>query len=163
MKYALISVVLNIVLGVTLVWSVGFYGIAAATTAAAWLNLGQMAFALARRKDYRPSAAAWSRLARIFLASLVLGGLLALAAHFRPQIEAPFAGFHIGRKLVGAKEVAICLTVMVGGLLYPVLLLAFGGLTPADLRSALRRPAKASLTAEIEEDLGKTPAGPDLL
>jgi putative peptidoglycan lipid II flippase len=163
MRYALISVAVNIVLGVTLVQTVGFQGIAAATAVASWLNLIQMAAALGRRGDYLPGREAWSRLIRTFLAALALGALLALAAHFRPQIEAPFAGFHV-RHLVGAKEIAILLTVTVGALLYPLFLLGFGGLKLSEVRSALRRQPKGpSLTEEAEADIGKTPGGPDLL
>jgi putative peptidoglycan lipid II flippase len=162
MRYAIISAVVNIVLGITLVRVLGFYGIAIATAVASWLNLVQMAAALARRRDYWPSAATWSRLIRIVLASLVLAGVLALADHYRPMIEAPFAGFQIGKKLLGAKEIAVSLTVGLGGLLYPVLLLAFGGLTLSEIKAAMRRPSK-TLDEEVEEDLGKTPAGPDVL
>ena len=164
MRFALISVAVNIVIGVTLVRLIGFQGIAAATAVAAWLTVGQMGFALARRGHYRPSAAAWSRVVRVALASLALGLFLALAAHFRPQLEAPFAGFHLGHRLVGAKEVAILLTVMVGGALYPPLLFAFGGLKWSEVKAAFRRrPKQLSLEAEIEQDLGETPAGPDIL
>ena len=166
MKFGLISVAVNVVVGVGLVFSVGFQGIAAATAIAAWLNVGQMAFTLGRRGDYRPSPRAWARLTRIALASLALGAFLALAAHFRPQIESVFSGFHLGRRLVGPKEAAILVTVLAGAFLYPPLLVAFGGVTPSEVKSALRRQPAAkgtSLDDEIEEDLGKTPAGPDLL
>ena len=164
MRFALISVAVNIALGVTLVHFYGFQGIAAATAVAAWLTVVQMALALARRGDYQPSAAAWSRVARIALASLVLGGVLALAAHFRTALEAPFAHFHLGHKLVGAKEVAILLTCMVGGALYPPLLFAFGGLKLSEVKAAFRRrPKGPSLDEELQQDLGETPAGPDLL
>jgi putative peptidoglycan lipid II flippase len=164
MRFALISVAVNIVVGVTLVYLIGFQGIAAATAIAAWLKVGQMAFVLGRRGDYRPSARAWSRVLRILAASLALAGLLALAQHFRPQIQGLFSGFHLGRHLVGAKEVAILLTVVLAGLLYPALLIAFGGLKLAEIKAAMRRQPKGpSLEEEIEEDLGKTPAGPGLL
>ena len=115
MIFALVSVAVNIVAGVALVYSVGFWGIAAATAFAAWVNVGQMAFALARRGHYRPSAKAWSRLIRIALASAALGILLAIAQHFRPQVQSAFSGFHLGHHLVGAKELAIVLTCGVGG------------------------------------------------
>jgi putative peptidoglycan lipid II flippase len=164
MAFALVSVAANIVLGITLVFTLGFVGIAIATVVASWLNVGQMAFTLARRGHYRPSAKAWSRLLRIALASLVLGAVLALADHFRPQIESVFSTFHLGRRLVGAKEIAILLTVLVGAGLYPPLLVAFGGVTPSEVKAALRRqPKQPTLDEEVEEDLGKTPAGPDLL
>ena len=164
MIFALVSVAVNIVAGVALVYEVGFWGIAAATAFSAWVNVGQMAFALARRGHYRPSANAWSRLVRIALASATLGIMLAIAQHFRPQIQAAFSGFHLGRHLVGAKELAIVLTCGVGGALYPPLLFAFGGLRLSEVKAALRRrPKGKSLDEELEEDLGKTPAGPDLL
>ena len=164
MKFALVSVAVNIVIGVTLVRIVGFQGIAAATAIAAWLNVGQMAWALGRKGHYQPSARAWSRVVRITLASLVLAGLLAVAQHFRPQIEAVFSGVHIGRRIVGAKEIAVLATVLIGALAYPPLLLAFGGLKMSEIKAALRRQPKGpSLDEELEEDLGKTPAGPDLL
>ncbi len=164
MRFAMISVAVNIVLGITLVRTIGFQGIAAATAVAAWLNLIQMALALARRGFYRPSPQAWSRLTRMLLAALVLAALLALAAHFRAQIQAPFASFHLGRRLIGAKEVAILLTVSVAALLYPPLLMGFGGLKLSEIKAALRRqPKEPTLDQEVEQDLGKTPAGPDLL
>lgn len=164
MTFALISVAVNIVAGVSLVYAFGFQGIAAATAIAAWLKVGQMAFVLGRRGHYLPSGRAWSRIVRILLASLVLAGLLALAQHERPQMESLFSGFHIGHRLVGPKEVAILLTVVLGGLLYPVLLVASGGLKPSEIRNAFRRQPKGpSLEEELEEDLGETPAGPDLL
>jgi putative peptidoglycan lipid II flippase len=164
MIFALISVAVNIVVGVSLVWTVGFWGIAAATAVSAWLNVGQMAFTLARRGHYRPGAKAWSRLVRIALASLALGACLAAIQHFRPQMQAVFSGFHLGRHLVGAKELAIVLTCLVGAGLYPPLLFAFGGLKLSELKAAMRRtPRTPTLEQEVEQDLGKTPAGPDLL
>ena len=164
MIFALVSVAVNIVAGVALVYSVGFWGIAAATAFAAWVNVGQMAFALARRGHYRPSAMAWSRLIRILLASVALGLVLAAIQAFRPQLQAVFSSFHLGHHLVGAKEVAIVLTCMVGAALYPPLLFAFGGLRLSEVKAALRRQGKTpTLDEELEEDLGKTPAGPDLL
>ena len=164
MIFALISVAVNIGVGVSLVYWVGFWGIAAATAISAWLNVGQMAFTLARRGHYRPSPKAWSRLVRILLASAALGIALGVIQLFRPQMQSAFSGFHLGHHLVGAKELAIVLTCLVGGALYPPLLFAFGGLRLGEVKAALRRQPRApSLDQELEEDLGKTPVGPDLL
>ena len=103
MRFGLISVVVNIVLGLALFQVVGVKGIAAATSAAAWINVAQMALLLARRGDYSPTKAAWSRIARIVAASAAFGGLLAFASHERAWLEAPLQGFHlIG---LGAKEI----------------------------------------------------------
>lgn len=146
MRFALISVAVNIVGGLLLFQVVGFQGIAAATAVAAWINVGQMVFTLARRGDYQISAAAWSRVLRVTAASVALGLLLGAASHWRPMLEAPLAAFHIAHAL-GAKEIAVLGACMAGALVYPLILLAFGGVSVTDLKTALRRkgPAAADL------------------
>jgi len=137
MRFALISVALNIVLGITLFRLVGFAGIAAATSIAAWVNVGQMVFTLRRRGEYSPSSRAWGKLARVLAASLVLGGLLAMATYFRPQIEAPLAGVNLLG--FGAKEISVISLAALSVALYPFLLFATGGVTLAEAKAALRR------------------------
>ncbi|HEX5776424.1 MAG TPA: murein biosynthesis integral membrane protein MurJ [Caulobacteraceae bacterium] len=129
MRFALISVVVNIVLGVTLFYIIGFEGIAAATSIATWIVIFQMVAALSRRGLYRPSKAAWGRIVRVFAASVALGLVLFAAELYRPAIV----------ELVGYKEVAIVLVSAIGGLLYPVLLFASGGVTIAEVRALVRR------------------------
>ncbi len=112
---------------------------------------------------YRQSAQTWSRLVRIGLANAALALLLVAAAHFRDVIQAPFAGVRLGHAF-GAKEIAIMLVVVAAAAIYPPLLFASGGLKWAEVKAALRRQPKGpTLDEEIEQDLGKTPAGPDLL
>jgi putative peptidoglycan lipid II flippase len=148
MVFSLVSVVVNIALGVALFHAIGFTGLAAATSIATWITVAQMAFTLHRRKAYAPSAAAWSRIARIVAASLAMGALLALAAHFRTVLEAPLAGVSlIG---LGAKEVTVLAVCLVGAGVYAGLLLLFGGMSPADVRAALRRPAGQAPTPEAD-------------
>ncbi|HEY3798211.1 MAG TPA: murein biosynthesis integral membrane protein MurJ [Caulobacteraceae bacterium] len=139
MQYGLISVAVNVALGITLFQLVGVAGIAAATSAAWWLNVVMMATTLARRGVYSPSAAAWSHLARVLAASVALGLMLAGAAHWRPLIEAPLHGLHLGP--LHAKELAIVGVSMAAVAVYPALLFASGGLSLAELRAALRRRA----------------------
>jgi putative peptidoglycan lipid II flippase len=156
MRFALISVVINIVLGVALFRTIGFQGIAMATSIAAWINVLQMLWTLRQRGTYRPSAKTWSRLARIGLSNLVFGALLFACAYFRPQIEGVFSGFRLAH-VAGPKELAILVTCVVAALSYPPLLFAFGGVKLSELKAALRRKP-----ASIEEEIGKTPAGPGL-
>ena len=137
MRFALISVVVNIVLGVILFKIVGVWGIAAATSVATWVNVGQMVTSLARRGVYTPTPQTWSRLARLAVASGALGLLLALASHFRALIEAPVGGIHLGP--LHAKELVILGLMALAGAAYPVLLFASGGLTLTEARVALRR------------------------
>jgi len=139
MQIALVSVAINVVLGVTLFHYFGVAGIAAATSGAWWINVVMMAVTLARRGIYAPSPAAWSRLARVLAASVALGLLLAAASHWRPLIEAPIGAHHLGP--LHAKEIAVAGVAILAALVYPVLLFASGGLTLAELRGALRRRA----------------------
>ncbi len=137
MRIALASVGVNIVLSVALFDLWGVVGIAAATSAAAWLNVALMAVTLARRGVYAPSPAAWSRLVRVLAASVSLGLLLAAASHWRPLIEAPLRDVRFGP--LHAKELAILGVSAAAAAVYPALLFASGGLTLAELRMALRR------------------------
>jgi putative peptidoglycan lipid II flippase len=139
MRFALISVAVNIVFGIVLFRMVGVKGIAAATAIASWLNVGQMAFTLWRKGHYGPSGQTWSRVIRILLASLGMGLILAAASHWRPLIEAPLEALGLRGRVIGAKEVALVLTVLVGGGLYFPLLFLFGGVKPSELKAALRR------------------------
>lgn len=129
MRFALLSVAVNIVLGVILFQIIGVAGIAAATAVAAWVNVTQMIVTLAKRGDYRPSAKAWGKLIRVLLASIGLAAALAAANHFRPALQAA----------VGGKEIAVLVVCLMGALIYPALLLALGGVTLAEVRSLVRR------------------------
>ena len=137
MVYSLISVAVNVGLGVALFFTIGFSGIALATAAASWLTVLQMWVRLRATDVWRPSARAWGKIVRVGVASAGLGVAVALASHFRPVLQAPFAGVHLGP--LGAKEVTVVLVCMAGGALYAVLLFAFGGVTPAEVRTAFRR------------------------
>jgi len=139
MRFALISVAVNIAFGVVLFHLVGVKGIAAATAIASWLNVGQMAFVLARKGEYGPSGQTWSRLIRTLLASLGMGLLLATASHYRDVIEAPLRAVGLHGRALGAKEVALALTCLAGLAVYPPLLFLFGGVRPAELKTVLRR------------------------
>ena len=137
MRFAIISVVINIVLGFALFHWIGFQGIAAATAVASWVNVGQMVWTLHRRGDYRPGKQAWGKIARVAVASLILGGLLLFAGLNRAAIEAPLAGLHLVG--LGAKEIGILGLFVVAALVYPVLVLGTGGMTMTEIRALVRR------------------------
>ncbi|CAN5178766.1 murein biosynthesis integral membrane protein MurJ [soil metagenome] len=141
MRFSLVSVGVNLALGIVLFMWIGVPGIAAATAVAAWVNVAQMANALWRRNIYRPTPQAVARLARILAAVVALGAMLWAADHFRPFIERPLGAFH----LLGlhAKEITVLAVTGAAVLVYPALLFAFGGVTPAELRSLVRRQPKA--------------------
>ncbi len=134
MRFALVSVAVNIGLGIVLFHFVGFEGIAAATAAAAWLNVFQMTDALATRGHYMLSDEAMRRLAKIVVAALILGVILGVASWARPYYQ-PL--------LLHRKEIALVLASSLGVAVYFGLLVALKAITPAEIRNALRRQPKA--------------------
>ena len=148
MRFALISVAVNIVAGVALFFVVGVSGIAMATSLAAWIAVIQMLVALWRRGDYRPSPKVISKIIRVALASLVMGAALAFAAFHRAAVEAPIAA--LGLPVLGAKEIGVLALSVAGMALYGLLVFVFGGVTRAELRAALtRRGGRPAAPADL--------------
>jgi putative peptidoglycan lipid II flippase len=137
MRFAMVSVAVNVALGITLFRLFGVAGIAAATATAWWVNVLMMGVTLARRGHYRPGPKAVARLIRIVIANVGLAIVLATASHFRGIIEGVLA--HVQMGPLHAKELAIALTVVLAAALYPLLLFGSGGLTLAEAKGALRR------------------------
>jgi len=137
MRFGLISVAVNVAVGVSLFFLIGVPGVAAATTIAWWANVAMMAVALARRGHYRPEPRAVSRMLRILAANLGLAAALLAAGHWRYEIQDALAFAHFGK--LGPKEIAVALVALLAAALYPPLLFAAGGLTLAEAKAALRR------------------------
>lgn len=136
MVFALVSVAVNAGLALLLFnIGMGVSGIAAATSAAAWTNAGLLALFLWRRGHWRPGAAAASRVLRIAVASAALGGVVALASHYRPALQAPIEAVldH------GAKELTLIAVTGLGGLIYLILLFATRAVTVAEVKGLVRR------------------------
>ena len=148
MRYALISVAVNVVAGVSLYFLIGVPGIAAATSLAAWVNVIMMAATLSRRGLYQPTPAAVSRLLRMLAASAALGLIAGAASWNRDMLQGILGGVHIGP--LHQKEIAVLLAFLIIVALYPVLLFASGGLTLAQARAALRRRPKDPSTPAID-------------
>jgi putative peptidoglycan lipid II flippase len=148
MRFALISMLINIALGAALFFlfrSMGYYGfpgLAIATSVAAWVNVGLMIVALARAGVYAPSAKATWRLTRILMVSAGLGAALWFAATNRDVLEGWFAWSRGG--LLGPKEWAVLAAILVGGISYFILLFLTGSVSVSEVRDALRRDKGAS-------------------
>ncbi|MGE3302583.1 MAG: murein biosynthesis integral membrane protein MurJ [Hyphomonadaceae bacterium] len=149
MRYALISMALNVAFGAALFFGLramglhGFPGLAIATSAAAWCNVALMVRTLARRGAYKPAPAALSRLARIALAACAVGALLWFAGHERAALQAA----------LGRKEVVIGLLILAAGALYFPLLFALRAVTVREVRAAFAReagPREAGLPAGFD-------------
>ncbi len=142
MRFALVSVVVNVALAVGLFFGarMGVPGIAAAVSAAAWSNAGLLALNLWRRDHYRPGPALVSRLIRITLAAAGMGALVAFASwarpYYQPEIQSVLAAAGLS---VGAKEIAVGLVSALGGLAYAGLALATRAVTIAELKALVQR------------------------
>jgi len=84
MVWAGISAGINIALGLTLFMTIGFEGLALATSVAAWVNVAGLFVLLRKNEDLSPDARLLRHLPRIFLASLVMGAVLWLALPHLP-------------------------------------------------------------------------------
>lgn len=142
MRFALVSVVVNVALAVGLFFgaNAGVPGIAAAVSAAAWSNAGLLALTLWRRDHYRPGPALVSRLIRITLAAAGMGALVAFASWARPYYQPEIGGLLAGAGVShGAKEIAVALVSLLGGLTYAGLALATRAVTIAELKALVQR------------------------
>jgi putative peptidoglycan lipid II flippase len=79
-RFAVIAMVANMALNLTLVWSLAHAGLALATSLAACLNSGLLLRALLRDGAYRPSPGWRTLLARTAVAVAVMGALLLWAS-----------------------------------------------------------------------------------
>ncbi len=142
MRFALVSVAVNVTAGVLLFnllhrfgggAAQGIQGLAIATSLSSWVSVGQMFVALHARGWYRTSPRAARRIGRILLASLIMAAVLATLSHLR-GLYTPL--------LLHRKELALVFAVAVGGGVYVVLLPLLRAVTPAEIRGALRRSPK---------------------
>lgn len=140
MYFALASVALNIVLCLVLFRWIGVAGLAIATSASAWLNVGLMVVTLVRRGTWRPRGAAVVRLWKIAAASMAMGAFLGLCSANRELLA----------EWLWRKEVAVLLVSAAGAVLYGALLLALRAVTPGEIRRALKRSPRQEAPAPLD-------------
>lgn len=129
MKFAMVSVVVNVALGLTLFPILGVAGLAIGTSAAAWVNVGLMWFVLWRRRTWSISVKALRTLIMVVVCGGIMGGFLWLGDQQRPIIEA----------VVGFKEIAIVGLCLAGAVVYIVALFVTRTLRLSELKAVLRR------------------------
>lgn len=138
-RFAVVAVVVNVALSLSLFPVLAHVGIALATTAAGWVNAGLLALAMRRRGFLTLDARFRRRLPRILLASLVM----AAALWFGQDLLARFFEDQTALRIAA-------LAALVGGGIAVYALLAFGlgAVTSAELRALRprRRAAKAGPT-----------------
>jgi putative peptidoglycan lipid II flippase len=130
LKFAAVSVAVNVVSSFVLFQFIGFAGIACGTTIAAWTNTGQLGFRLWRHGHFVPDAQLMRRIPLILAASAGMGALLWAGARFL----APAFELHM------LASVSVLGGLIAGGLIaYAVLCQLTGAARYADLRRSLRR------------------------
>lgn len=130
LRFAAISIAVNITTSFALFFSFGFAGIATGTTLAAWVNAGQLGTRLYRRGEFAPDAQLLRRLPLTLLASAGMGAALWFGA-------AALAPFFENGLLV---SIAALFALIAGGVLVYFLLCEVTGASRLrDLRSAFTR------------------------
>jgi putative peptidoglycan lipid II flippase len=129
-RYAIISVVVNIVGNVILIPTVGVVGPPLATALSSTVNIGMLWRTLRRRGHFETDRQLRRRAPRMGLAALIMGALLYFAApHFDPYLTGSLIVRVLGLGiLVGA-----------GGAVYAAACFVTGAFSLADLRALLRR------------------------
>ena len=130
LRFALVSVAVNIVLSLTLFFLIGFLGIALATTISSWVNSGLLAWRLRRDGHLALDEGAKRRLPRALLASAVMGlAVWGASIALEPWLTGPEV----------VRFPALAALVAAGLAIYALLALATRAVELADLRGLLRR------------------------
>jgi putative peptidoglycan lipid II flippase len=139
-QFAIISVVVNTIVGATLWFWLptvridgeqvdGAIGLAIATSIAGWINVFLLAGTLAKEGVYRMSARAWGRMARLGLACGVMAAFISVCAFEYPLLA----------RVLISKEIAAVLVSAVGFGIFVICALLFRAVTLSEIRSSLRR------------------------
>jgi putative peptidoglycan lipid II flippase len=133
-RIALISMLVNLIGNLILIWPLGHVGVAVSTAVAAWVNLILLYVMLHRRNQLRLDARFKQKATRILAAGAVMGAALWLAG---PLLDPYMTGNLVER--------ASALLGLCGGgaLVYGLASLGFGAYRISELKSQLSRSKKA--------------------
>lgn len=132
MRFAIFSVVVNIVLSFVLSRFMGHVGIALATSIAAWTNATQLGLALSRRGHFALDDRLKRRLPRIILSGLLMGVLLLVGSWL---LESRFA---LGQGFL-SNLWALLVLVLGGALVYFLFAHFTSAMRLSELRTMLKR------------------------
>jgi len=132
MRFAVISVAVNIVASLLLSLWLRHVGIALATSLAAWVNAGLLGFTLVRRGLFGFDERLRHRLPRIVASGLLMGGLLLVGRWLLQANYAEGAGFF-------AALWGLLVLVAAGAASYFAIAHAIGGMPLGEIKSMLKR------------------------
>ena len=128
MNYALISIVVNTVLALSLFPFFGFLSVAFATAFAAWVQVALLARTLHRRGQFQPGGRLAGRVARIVGATIGLTAFLYFALPYTDEA----AGLFWGREWIAILGIAAF-----GAAVYGVLALLLGAVRASDYKALI--------------------------
>nr|WP_236621594.1 murein biosynthesis integral membrane protein MurJ [Asticcacaulis benevestitus] len=135
MKFAMVNVAVNLVVGLTLFHYIGVAGLAIGTSAGAWANVILMLISLIRRKMWHLSTRSASGLTKVLIAGVGMAAFLLVCDQFRSLIEGQITAVFPH----GVKEIAILGVCFAGLFLYIGLLFVTGAIKPRELKAMLKR------------------------
>lgn len=131
MKFATVSVVVNLALGLALFSTpLRYVGLAIATALAGWVNTLLLAWTLHRRDVFKPDARLMSRFPRILAAAVIMGLVLRAAQYYSLELTQLFFGVPL---------LAVIAVSAAGAAVYGVAAIATGALRISDVTSSLKR------------------------
>ncbi|MEX0693736.1 MAG: murein biosynthesis integral membrane protein MurJ [Rhodospirillales bacterium] len=129
-RIAALAMIINVALNLLLMQPFGHVGIALASSVSAWINIALLILVLARRGHYRADARLISRLFGIAGASILMAGLLWLAAAWAvPWLSGP----------LHEQIIALAILILGGLVVYAVAARLFGVYSLAEMKQTLRR------------------------
>ncbi len=131
-RFAMWSIVVNIVLNLALIPTIAHVGPPLATAVAAWINVAMLYVALRRRGHFALDRQLTHRLPRFAAAALLMG----VALFFADRLVAPWTTGAVLTRVIGMGAL-----VGAGCVVYALACLATGAFRLADLRALLRRRA----------------------
>lgn len=134
MIFASVSAIINVVLGVILFVTIGFYGLALATSIAAWANVICLYVVLQRHDWINLDKRLLTRLPRMALASVVMGLFLWWAApYISPYLKESFF-----------KSLVVLLGICsLGVVLYMICAFIIGAITKSDIKLAFSKESRS--------------------
>jgi putative peptidoglycan lipid II flippase len=135
MRFAMISVAVNVTASLVLSRFFGHVGIALATALAAWVNATQLGLTLVRLGHFTADERLRNRLPRMIAASLAMGALLLVGYYFTSPI---FLDSHP----LWLRAVVLMALVALGCLSYFLFAHVFGAMKLGELKKMMRRSPK---------------------
>lgn len=131
-RIALVSMLVNLVGNLSLIWSLGHVGVAVSTAISAWVNVLLLYWTLHRRDQLRLDPRARSRGLRIVVAAALMGGVL--------YALNPLLDPHMAKGIV-ERVAALTILCGAGGLAYALACLALKAVVFRELKQQFARKA----------------------